>query len=173
MPHLNRFSKRTYFVFILIFLFGFSMLNAQGHAHRDEHNHMHDHQSPHSEIAAGIGIAYSSEYQSFDPALHVHASRGITPFLGLGAGYEVIFAEHLHQSVSAILSLYPFPLLDISFGAGTVFPSHEESWSFTAHTEVSLTWPIGEVFHAGPVIDFGWSPHGYHIITGLHVGFDL
>lgn len=173
MPHLNRFSKRPYFVFILIVLFGFSMVGAQEHADQDEHNHNHDHLSPHNEIAAGLGIAYSSEYQSFDPALHVHASRGITPFLGLGAGYEMIFAEHLHQSISAVVSLYPLPLLDISFGAGTVLPSHEESWSFTAHTEASVTWPIGEVLHAGPVIDFGWSPHGYHIITGIHVGFDL
>jgi len=173
MPHLNKFSKRPYFVFILIALAGFSLLNAQDHMHQGDPAHVHDHEAPHNEIAAGMGIAYSSEYQSFDPAFHVHASKGITPFLGLGAGYEMIFAEHLHQSISAVLSLYPLPLLDISFGAGTVLPSHEESWSFTAHTEASVTWPIGKVLHAGPVIDFGWSLHGYHIITGLHVGFDL
>lgn len=173
MPHLNSPTKRPFFVIILIVLFGFTMVHAQDHVHQDEPGDAHDHAAPHSEIAAGMGIAYSSEYQSFDPALHVHASRGITPFFGLGAGYEMIFAEHLHQSVSAVVSIYPLPLVDISFGAGTVLPSHEESWSFTAHIETSITWPIGEVLHAGPVIDFGWSPHGYHIITGLHVGFDL
>lgn len=173
MPHLNSFSRSPFFVIILIFQFGLSTLNAQDHDHLSEPAHAHDHGKAHNEIAAGMGIAYSSEYQSFDPALHVHASRGITPFIGLGAGYEMIFAEHLHQSVSAVVTFYPLPLLDISVGAGTVLPSHEESWSFTAHTEASVTWPIGKVLHAGPVIDFGWSLHGYHIITGLHVGFDL
>lgn len=173
MPYPKSFSKRPFFLLILIILFVASMVNAQEHVHHDEHKHAHDHQSPHNEIAAGLGIAYSSEYQGFDPAFHVHASKGITPFLGLGAGFEMIFAEHLHQSLSAVVSLYPLPLLDISIGAGTVFPSHEESWAFTAHTELSVTWPIGDLLHAGPVIDFGWSPHGYHIISGLHVGFDL
>lgn len=173
MPFPDSFPKRPFFVFILIILFVGPVVNAQEHEHHEGHNHAHEHKSLHNEIATGMGIAYSSEYQGFDPAFHVHASKGVTPFLGLGAGYEMIFAEHLHQSLSAVISLYPLPLLDISVGAGTVFPSHEESWSFTAHTEFSVTWPIGDMLHAGPVVDFGWSPHGYHIITGLHVGFDL
>lgn len=173
MPYLCRSSKTPGFFIILIVLFGFSRVGAQDHTdHHDPHNG-HDHALLHNEIAAGMGMAYSSEYQSFDPAIHFHAIKGITPLLGLGAGYELILAEELHQSVSALISLYPLPLLNVTFGAGAILPTHDESWSFTAHTEVAVTWPIGEMWHAGPLVDFGWSPHGYHLITGLHVGLDL
>lgn len=173
MPHPNSFTKKPFFLCFLMILFGFSMVNAQDPAPHDEQHTAHDHNTLQNEIAAGLTIAYSSEYQSFDPALHLHASKGITPFLGLGAGFEMIFAEDLHQSLSAVVTLYPLPLLDVSFGAGAVLPTHGESWSFTANMECSVTWPIGNILHAGPLVDFGWSPHGYHIMSGLHVGFAL
>ena len=173
MPYLNSSKARQAFLFILIIFFSISRIEAQVHDEEHSHDHGHHDHHGHNKHATGMGIAYSSEYETFDPAFHLHAIKGITPYLGLGAGYELIVAEDLHQSISAVISFYPLPLLDISFGAGTVLPTHDESWSFTAHTEFSVTWPIGEHFHMGPLIDIGWSPHGYHLATGIHFGFDL
>lgn len=173
MPLKNSNAKINYFFIITLFIFQSAHGSLQGQEQDHDHHDLNAHDAAHSEISIGTGISYLSEYQSFNPALHLHAIKGINSFLGIGAGYEMIFTEDLHQSISLMLNIQPISHLDINAGTAIGLPSHDEPWHMGLHAEASLTWPIGKILHAGPMLDFGWSKHGYHQTTGLHLGFDL
>lgn len=173
MPRNNSIQKTGYLFFLLAFLLSCNgELSAQDLHTGHKHSH-HDGHEVHNEIAVGAGVAFSNETSGIAPAFHLHAIRGINPTFGLGAGYELIMGEETHHSLAALINYRPFPLLDLNVGPGVVFPSEDESWSMLAKAEASLVFPITEILHAGPVLDFGWSGHGVHVITGIHIGFDL
>ncbi len=173
MPLQNSAAKLYFFFIIATLIFQCNPVFSQetGDLHNHEGNHTHGAQ--HNEISAGLGVSYSSEYKSFDPAFHFHAIKAINSFIGIGAGYERIFAQEVHQSLSLMVNFHPFPHVDFNIGTGFGLPAHDEPWTIGLHAETSYTWPVGEKLHLGPMIDFGWSEHGYHLATGIHFGFDL
>ncbi|MEX0987141.1 MAG: hypothetical protein WD052_06650 [Bacteroidales bacterium] len=155
--------QQIFFLTMLLFIF-------IGENVAQDHEHDHEHHGTHNELAVGGGIVYSSEAPGLAPAFHVHAIKGLTPVVGIGAGYELILGDEVHQSITALLNLKPTPMLDINVGPGIVLPTPDEPWSLLLNVETALVWPLGERYHIGPVLDFGWSQHGIHVIAGAHVG---
>ncbi len=172
MPTNSRTAKiQIILIVVSILLTNFTTLSAQ-HDHHDASAHHKEHQN-HTEIATGGGIAVSNEFTGIAPAFHVHFVRGLTPHLGVGAGYEAIFGPEYHQSLGLMLNIRPIHLLDINIGPGLVLPVHDEGFAFSFQIESALTWNVIGKIHAGPVLDLGLSAHGWHLITGVHIGLDL
>jgi len=165
------FSKHTGLFYILqagLILFLFSTVS-----YSQDHQHDHDHSEAHNELAIGVGLALISENPGASPTLHFHAIKGILPKFGVGLGYEIIFGDELHQSIAAMASIKPIGHLDLNIGPGVVLPYEDEPLALLIKTEAAITFRVTDHLHAGPVLDMAWSEHGFHLITGLHVGFDL
>lgn len=141
-----------------------------------EHNHDHDHHGhtgKHNELAFGAGLALISENPQLAPTIHLHAIKGISQKFGIGVGYEIIFGEELHQSLAAMLNIRPIKFVDVNMGPGIVLPFEDEPMALLFKTEAALTFRVADHLHAGPNLDLAWSSHGFHLITGLHIGLDL
>jgi len=168
MPHDNYIQK----IFLTLSLLSIFSFHVQDLAAQDHDHHDHDHEI-YNELATGGGIAFSTESPGISPAFHVHAIKGLSPHIGIGLGYEVILGDELHQSLAVLLNLKPVEILDINLGPALTLPSHDEPAGFGINAEIGLAFHVTRNLHLGPVFDTGWSLHGLHLITGVHIGFDL
>jgi len=153
----------------LLFLLITTMLVLPLSAQETDH---HEHHHKHNEIALGTGAVYMPYEKAWGYGLHLHSLAGITEWMGLGAGYELILGEHTHQTVSALVHFHPIHPLDINLGPGLVFPDGEnENYRFKMHVELAAVFEMGEHLHLGPSIDAGIGKEDLHITLGIHVGW--
>lgn len=133
---------------------------------------IHEHHHKHNEIALGTGVVYMPHERTWGYGLHLHSVAGITEWMGLGAGYELILGEHTHHTVSGLVHFHPFHPLDINLGPGLVFPDEENNnYRFKMHVEVAAVFEMGEHLHLGPSIDTGFGKEDLHITFGIHIGW--
>ncbi|MDA3822619.1 MAG: hypothetical protein PF450_08445 [Bacteroidales bacterium] len=88
-------------------------------------------------------------------------------------GYEAILGGEVHQSIIALFNFRPIHLIDINIGPGIVLPSEDESMVFVLSGELALAGHLSDHIHLGPLLDFGWSTHGFHFIAGIHCGINF
>jgi hypothetical protein len=131
-----------------------------------------EHHHKHNEIALGTGAVYMPNEKTWGYGLHLHSLAGITDWMGLGAGYELILGEHTHQTVMGLVHFHPFHPLDINLGPGLVFPDEEnENYRFKMHVEVAAVFEVSEHLHLGPGIDIAFGKGDLHFAFGIHVGW--
>lgn len=94
-----RFSKPNSVLF-LFSLLPISLLSQDEHDHS---GHNHGHSNHRNELEVATSPVYFVKEEEFSFGLHLHYVRQIkdTKF-GIGAGYERIFDEHLHNTFGIV-----------------------------------------------------------------------
>jgi hypothetical protein len=153
----------------LILVFG-QTLWAQDHDHDHDHNHFHEHSK--NEIGLGNYLSYLAGEKEFAYSMHIHYLRFFNESrFGAGMGYEQIFDEHGHRSLT-VIGTYSFssPLI-LSLAPGILFGNTENpSAAFVLHAEAVYEFEIG-LFHIGPALEFATSFDEYHIGVGVHFAY--
>ena len=110
------------------------------------------------------------------PSVHLHLLKRLdgSEFLerlGVGLGFETIFADHTHHSLMATVTFFPMEHLALSLSPGIVWADEEDGWAnhYATHLEASYGFEIGE-YEVGPVIGYADSEEGDHHMIGLHFG---
>jgi len=155
---------------VLLFLSGPAML-AQDHEHDDHHGHDH-HVHPNNEIGLGNYLSYLAGEREFAYSMHIHYLRFFNESrFGAGIGYEHIFDEHGHRSLT-VIGTYQFksPFI-LSLAPGILFgtPEHPDA-RFVMHAEAIYEFELGH-FHLGPALEFATTFDEYHIGMGVHVAY--
>jgi len=148
-----------------------SVILAQDHEHDhdlSDHNHVH----PNNEIGLGNYLSYLAGEKQVAYGLHIHYLRYfMESSFGAGIGYEQIFDEHGHRSLTLIGTYKSdFPLI-LSLAPGILFGNPEiPSVRFVVHTEAIYEFEIGQ-FHLGPALEFATTFEEYHIGMGIHAAY--
>ena len=132
----------------------------------------------HHERELGLSISHvrlKAEKESA-PSVHLHLLKRLdgSEFLerlGIGLGFETIFADHTHHTLMATVTFFPVEHLAISLSPGIVWADEEDGWEshYATHLEASYGFEIGE-YEVGPVIGYADSDEGDHYMFGLHFG---
>ena len=140
---------------------------------QEEHSHEHSTDLHKNHFGIGAAAAYLSTENVFAPGFHLHYIRqfGHEKQWGIGAGYEAILDEHIHNGVNLLLNYRPVHFISLNVGPGVVFGKHESEFEVQPafHTEVVFEFDILGI-HAGPMIGFGIDPEETHFSVGIHVG---
>jgi hypothetical protein len=159
---------------LLLFLTG-PIILGQDHEHDHEHDYEHSsahHEHPKNEIGFGNYLSYLAGEQEFAYSMHIHYLRFFEESrFGAGMGYEQIFDEHGHRSLTIVGAFRPPCPLVLSLAPGILFGTEENPGSrFTLHAEAVYEFEIGH-FHLGPALEFASTFDEYHLGVGLHVAF--
>ena len=146
-------------------LFG-TEARAGGH---DEHHHGHE--SGSVEVGLSNLLVLSLGEQALAYGLHVHNiyTFAETPF-AVGLGYEVIAAEHLHQTIGPMFCYRPTDPLNLCVSPGAIFV--EDEVALAVHLEVTYEFNLHGV-HLGPTMGLAYNPEEMHISLGLHTGWEF
>jgi hypothetical protein len=163
--------RRSSYVFILLIWISPHVLLAQNH--EQDHNHSpHHHDHPANEIGLGNYLSYLAGEQEFAYSMHIHYLRSFEESrFGAGIGYEQIFDEHRHRSLTFVGAFRPAHPLVLSLAPGVLFGTQEHPGiRFTLHAEAVYEFEISH-FHIGPALEFATTFDEYHIGVGLHVAY--
>lgn len=140
---------------------------------QEDHSHEHSTDLHKNHFGIGAAAAYLSTENVFAPGFHLHYIRqfGHEKQWGIGAGYEAILDEHIHNGVNLLLNYRPVHFISLNVGPGVVFGKHESEFEVQPafHTEAVFEFDILDI-HAGPMIGFGIDPEETHFSMGIHVG---
>lgn len=155
---------------VLLLLNGPAIL-AQDHEHDHDHSH-HHHAHQNNEIGLGNYLSYLAGEKEFAYSMHLHYLRYFNESrFGAGLGYEHIFDEHGHKSLT-VIGTYRFasPFI-LSLAPGILFGNPENPAArFVLHTEAIYEFELGH-FHLGPALEFATTFDEYHIGLGIHLAF--
>ncbi len=161
---------------VILLSIGISQIGifAQFHEHNDHPHEQNQrkHAHPNNEFGIGNYLAYLAGEQEFAYSLHVHYLRSFEESrLGAGIGYEQIFDEHMHRSLTFIGAFRPVSPLVLSLGPGILFGTEENPGiRFTLHAEVVYEFEIS-YFHLGPAVEIATTFDEYHLGVGLHMAY--
>lgn len=158
---------RTQFFLYILMLGLTNLVRAQDHKHLDNH---HSHYG--NEIAISNNLVFLGTDREFAYGIHLHYVHnfGETKF-GAGLGYERIFDEHGHNSISIAGSYRPFHEFVILLSPGITFEDHwDRQVELSIHIETGYEFEIKHL-HFGPVLGFAYIPGDYHLSMGLHLGY--
>ena len=153
-----------------ILIFGLPLLvHSQDHSHPD-HHHAH----LRNEIAISNNLVFLGKDQKFAYGAHLHYLRYFRASkFGAGVGYERIFDEHGHNTISMAGSYRPFHELILLVSPGITFEDHgDEGFKISAHLEAGYEFEIDH-FHLGPVLGVAFTRENYHLRLGLHLGYSF
>ena len=138
-----------------------------------EEEEVHHHEREH-----GLSISHvrlKAEKESA-PSVHLHLLKRLdgSEFLerlGVGLGFEKIFAEHTHHTLMTTVTFFPLEHLALSLSSRIVWVDEENGREshYATHLEASYGLEAGE-YEIGPVIGYADSEEGDHYMTGLHFG---
>ena len=148
----------------LIIMQGISIAQSENES---EHSHKY-------EIGIANGLVYFLNEKEFSYGLHMHVVRVIGKSnFAMGVGYERIFDEHGHNTVSAVVSYLPVERLALIVAPGIAFTNSNSGLiEFSTHLEMTYEFEIKN-FHVGPLVEWAIEPDEMHFTIGLHVGFGL
>jgi hypothetical protein len=155
-------------IFVALFLMPGLHIVAQ-EADHDDHGHQHDHHR--YELGMANSLAYLGEDGAFSYGLHLHLVRNIGESrFGAGIGYERIFDEHKHNTVSVVGSFRATRGLVFNLSPGVAFEDEEpDHLGFAMHIEATYEFEVGKL-HIGPLAEYAFDAEDYHISLGLHLG---
>lgn len=131
-----------------------------------------DHHDKHHELGIGTGAVYFANESAWGAGFHLHGILGVTEWMGIGPGYELILGDYTHHSLTALFNFYPVHPFDISIGPGVVFPGEEvDKFRFKLHTELAFAFEVGEHLHLGPALEAGIVKDDLHLSAGIHIGY--
>ena len=123
-----------------------------------------------NEIGFGNYLSYLAAEKQWTYSLHIHYLRFFDDSrMGAGIGYEQLFDEHGHQSVTIMGAYRLSSPLVLSMAPGILFgnPEHPEA-RFVMHVEAVYEFQLGS-FHLGPALEFATTFEEFHVGAGLHV----
>lgn len=162
--------KRIFAILLFTFFALLSNYSQPDHAHGGEE--IQDHKG--AELGLGTGVVFAPGEQETGYGIHLHGIRRLTPYLGIGAGYEIIIGDHGHHTVSALLNLKPVHFVEVNMGPGLILPGKEHDHAeWTLHGELGFPFALTNNLHLGPMVDLGWSPDETHYMVGVHLGVHL
>ena len=147
-----------------------------GQPERDEPEGDHDeHRGHHHDGGFSLGVSLGPSYlpneKEFGFSAHGHLlyELGSVP-LGFGVGYEALFDEHRHQTMSLVFQYRIIDAWLMSVSPGVTF----ELGSFneprpTVHLETVYEFRVG-LMDLGPAFEFAIEPEGTHLTLALHAG---
>lgn len=164
---MHKMVRRLSYLFPLVLCLFSMNLSAQHH----DHDHP-PHEHPLNEIGIGNYLSFLAGEQEFAYSLHIHVLRFFEGSrIGAGLGYEQIFDEHRHRSLTMLGAFRLSSPLVLTLGPGILFGTQENPGNrFTMHAELVYEFEIGH-FHLGPALDFATTFDEYHIGAGLHVAY--
>ena len=155
--------------FVLPFLLSLACPCLHGQEEKEEHHHA-------SEFGISLSYVDLVDEDETAPSIHLHWLKPLEGSeslerLGIGLGFETIFADHTHHTVMATLAFFPIDHLVLSVSPGIVFADEESGWEnhYATHIELSYGFDVGE-YEIGPVIGYADSDEGSHRMIGLHFG---
>lgn len=153
-------------VFVLLFM---ASCASNLFAQSVEGNENHEHHK--NEIGVANSIVYFAKEQVFAYGLHVHYLRNIPKSrFGIGIGYERIFDQHKHNTISLVVAYRPIERLSLNVSPGLLVEDKSSMVNFALHLEAAYEFEIKN-FHVGPAFEFAFDPEDYHICLGLHIGY--
>ena len=150
--------------------------NASPNTHHKEHGEGHIHHAHANEIGMSAGYVYLTPEDDSAFGLHLHFIRRLQgesfkKYLGLGVGFETIFAEHLHYNVMGSIAIYPYHNLAIVLSPGLLIVEHHKELEtrYSTHLESVYGFLIGG-YEVGPVVGIARSDGDMHYTIGIHFG---
>jgi len=150
--------------------------NASPNTHHDEHEEGHINHAHAIEIGMSAGYVYLEPEDESAFGLDLHFIRrfqgeSFKKYLGLGVGFETIFADHLHYNVMGSIAIYPYRNLVVILSPGIVFVEHHEELEkrYSTHLEAVYGFLFGE-YEIGPVLGLAQAEDDIHYIIGIHLG---
>lgn len=144
-----------------------------------EHEHQHGGHGGHDhiyELGLSTGFVHMKPEGESAVGTHLHLIRrfqgeGIWRFLGVGIGFETIFADHMHYNVMGTIAIYPYKNLSIGISPGMLIVEHDNRCElcYSTHVEVAYAFEVGQL-HVGPVIGYARSGNDEHYFVGIHLG---
>ena len=138
----------------------------KGHIHHDHAN----------EIGMAAAYAYMEPEGESAFGLHLHLMRRLQgesfkKYFGLGAGFETIFADHMHYNVMGSIAVYPYRDLVVVLSPGILFVEHNDELKerYSTHLEAVYGFLFGGC-EIGPVIGIAQSGDDTHYTIGIHLG---
>jgi len=161
----------VFYSMVFVFILGGQTLIAQDHEAVDGPHH-HDHHHARNEIGLANNLVYLGEEGELAYGLHLHYLRNIGHSrFGAGLGYEQIFDDHLHRNVGIVGSYRILHGLFVIVSPGITFIGRTNPEKTLAlHLEATYEFELGP-FHIGPVAEYAFSGHGYHLSGGLHLAY--
>ncbi len=90
---------------------------------------------------------------------------------GIGIAAEVVFDEHKHYVVSALIPVHPTRELTLFIAPGIMFIDKERiERRFAIHFGVEYEFELEKIFLA-PEFEFAVAGDDVHIMLGIHIGF--
>jgi len=174
---LNRKSrlKRTTIVlaFIVLLHTSTSCCERMQHEHEFGEHRLHSHTF---EFGVSTGFVRLEPEGESAVGTHLHLIRrfqgdALSRFLGLGIGFETIFADHMHYNLMGTVAIYPYKNFSIGISPGTLIVEHhdEHETRYSTHVEVAYGFEVGQ-FEVGPVVGYAKSGDDEHYMIGIHVG---
>lgn len=129
---------------------------------------------PHENHQNEFGIAFSPVYfannKDLATGMHLHYIYNITQSkFGFGLGYERIFDQHKHHTISLEAVYKPVEKLSLSLSPGLTFEGNNSAPDLALHLETAYEFEIGE-FHLGPAFEFAVDHEDIHLSLGAHLG---
>jgi hypothetical protein len=167
-------QKSAFLKFIAIMiLFVISTKGFTQTENEEEHDHYHHHNN---EVSMAVGVVPLDHENQVAAGLHFHYVRGVAfeNKLGVGAGFETIFDEHRHYTLSVVMQYRVWKGWTVAYAPGILFFKEEDDFEnqFAQHIETAYEFDLG-IFHLGPMAEIGIEKHGTHYMVGLHFGIDF
>lgn len=159
-------STISYF-FIVSFLLFITVVGSSEEVHSHDREHF-------AEIGVANSIVYFFDEKELAYGFHLHVVKNISHSkFGFGLGYERIFDEHKHNTISFVASYSPIERLYLSLSPGIAFEGTEMSASkFALHIETAYSFEFND-FHIGPLLELAYDSEDYHFSLGVHIGYEV
>lgn len=157
-------------LYLYVFLLAAPLIvRAQDHEHVDVDEH-HSHYR--NEVAMSNNLVFLAKDKEFAFGIHLHYLRNIGESkFASGLGYERIFDEHGHNTISIAGSYRPFHELVFTVSPGITFEDlGDKQLDFSIHMEAGYEFEIKHL-HIGPVVGFAFVHDAYDLSLGLHLGY--
>lgn len=120
------------------------------------------------ELGGSIGAAYIVQEQ-WAASIHAHGVWRIphTP-VSLGVGYERLYDDHNHNTVSLVSQFHIYAGLSGAIAPGITWD--DDGTSASLHLETLYEFEMNDYVHLGPSFEVAFDQHATHLTPGLHIG---
>lgn len=172
---LGRFVTRCWTgrIAILIAVIGLTPMSARaddggviqrGHDQASGHDHSF-------ELSVSPGLVYLITEEQVAFGLHLHLVGEVSPRWSLGAGFERVFDDHAHNTISAVLLYRVTDSWTVVLAPGGTFSDKDPAaFDPSGHLETAYEFKFGDM-HFGPSLELAVDPDDAHLTAGIHVGF--
>jgi len=166
--------KPLYLAILIIAITNLPGLKVLSQEYHDDHgHHITEHINHQNEIGGSLGPVFDISEEKFGLGLHLHYTRMFgnkCEKFGFGGSLEAVFAEEIHNNITAVVVYRPVHSLWISAGPGITYFHETNRAEFSVHLETGYEFET-KIVHLGPMIEYSFAGDDHHIMLGFHVGY--